>query len=335
MKAVLFEAHGDVDALQVREWPDPVPGPDEVLIRVEAAAFNGFDPMVLQGIPTLKTPLPMIPGGDLAGRVVELGSDVPTGSWKVDDRVLVMPLQPGRGMMGETLRGGFCELVAVPHQYLVRIPEQVSFVDAAALPVAYGTAHRMMVTRGKVGAGDRVVILGATGGVGTCCVQLAKLAGAEVLACTSSAEKAKRLAEIGADHVVNTSTQDALAEVVRLFGKPRVFGTSGGADIVVNYIGGESWSKSLRMVKRGGCLLTCGATDGYDPKTDIRYIWSFELNVMGSNGWTVEDLTSLLHMIEDGKLKPVIYNVSPMAEVKSSMRDLMDRKVFGKAILVP
>lgn len=335
MKAVLFDAHGDIDALNVREWPDPTPASDEVLIRVEAAAFNGFDPMVLNGIPTLKTPLPMIPGGDVAGRIVQLGSEVPAGSWNADDRVLIMPLQPGRGMMGETLRGGFCEFVAVPHQYLVRIPDRVSFVEAAALPVAYGTSHRMMVTRGKVGPGDRVVILGATGGVGTCCVQLAKLAGAEVLACTSSAEKAKRLTEIGADHVVNTSTHDFLSEALRLFGKPRVFGASGGADVVVNYIGGETWAKSLRMVKRGGRLLTCGATDGYDPKTDIRYIWSFELDVIGSNGWTVDDLTTLLQMIEDGKLKPVIYNVRPMEEVKSSMRDLIDRKVFGKAILVP
>ncbi len=335
MRAVLFDAHGDIDALQVRECPDPTPGPDEVLVRVEAAAFNGFDPMVLQGIPTLKTPLPMIPGGDVAGHIVQLGSEVPAGTWSVDDRVLIMPLQPGRGMMGETLRGGFCELVSVPHQYLVRIPERVSFVEAAALPVAYGTAHRMMVTRGKVAAGDRVVILGATGGVGTCCVQLAKLAGAEVLACTSSAEKAERLKELGADHVVNTSTHDYLSESHRLFGKPRVFGTSGGADVVVNYIGGGSWAKSLRMVKRGGRLLTCGATDGYDPKTDIRYIWSLELDIVGSNGWMVEDLTTLLKMIDEGKLKPVIYNVRPLAEAKSSMRDLIDRKVFGKAILVP
>lgn len=335
MKAVMFDAHGGVDALNWRDWPDPQPAANEALIKIEAAALNGFDPMVLNGIPTLKTPLPMIPGGDMAGVIVALGAEVPAAAWRVGDRVLVQPLQPGRGMMGETARGGFCELVAVPQDYLVRMPAEVSFVDAAALPVAYGAAHRMMVTRGRIAAGERVVVLGATGGVGTCCVQLAKLAGAEVVACTSAAAKVERLKAIGADHVINTSTHEVGAEIIRLYGKPRVFGPSGGADVVVNYIGGDSWAKSLRMIKRGGRMLTCGATDGYDPKTDIRYIWCYELNVMGANGWTIEDLEALLGLVASKRLAPVIDSVRPMREARSAMQELIDRKVFGKAILAP
>jgi alcohol dehydrogenase len=335
MKAVVFDNHGDVSEICWREWPEPEVKPDEVKVRIQAAAFNGFDPMVLKGIPTLKTPLPMIPGGDMAGEVVEIGSAVPAGQWKVGERVMVMPLHIGKGMMGETMRGGFCEFVSVQHQYLIRLPDAVSYVDAAALPIAYGTAHRMMITRGKVRAGDRVLILGATGGVGTCCVQLAKLAGAEVAACTSSSVKAAQLKEIGADHVINTLEQDFVEETVKLWGKPRVFGESGGADIVVNFIGGKNWGKSLRAVKRDGRLLTCGATDGYDPQTDIRYIWSFELNIIGSNGWAMDDLRALLDLVAAGRLKPVIASVRKMQEAKTSMQDVIDRKVFGKAILTP
>jgi alcohol dehydrogenase len=335
MKAVVFDAHGPLDALEWRPWHDPVPEPGEVLVKVEAAALNGFDPMVLAGIPTLKTPLPMIPGGDVAGTVAALGPDVPPQSWRMGDRVLVMPLQIGRGMMGETLRGGFCEYVAVPQDYLVRIPDDVSFVDAAALPVAYGTAHRMMVERGKIAAGETVLILGATGGVGTCCVQLAKLAGARAIACTSSSAKAEKLKGIGADHVINTCKQDWVAETRALCGKPRVYGEGGGVDAVVNYIGGESWAQALRTVRRDGRVLTCGATDGYAPPTDLRYIWSYELNIIGANGWEISDLEILLQMIAQKKLAPVIDCVRPMREVKQSMQDLMDRKVFGKAVLVP
>jgi alcohol dehydrogenase len=336
MRAVVFDEHGDLDRLEIREWPEPRTEPVEVKIKVEAAAFNGFDPMVLNGIPTLKTPLPMIPGGDIAGSIVEIGTEVPPGRWAVGDRVLIQPLQPGRGMIGETLRGGFCDFITVPHRYALKIPDNVSYDDAAALPIAYGTAHRMLTTRAKLARGDKMLILGATGGVGTCCIQLAKLMGAEVAACTSSSAKAIRLKEIGADHVINTSEEDFLDASIRLFGKPKVFGEGGGgADVIINYIGGASWARALRACRRDGRILTCGATDGFDPKTDLRYIWSLELNIVGSNGWTDDDITSLLGLVSEGRLRPVVHSVRKMSEAKVSMGELMDRKVFGKAILVP
>ena len=333
MKAVVFHQHGPLDNLRYEDYPDPRPGATEVLIQVGAVALNGFDPMVLRGIPGLKTPLPMIPGADIAGQIVELGDSVDRSRWRVGNRVTVIPNQPN-GMMGETKRGGCSELVAVEQDYLLPIPDAVSFVEASCLPVAYGTALRMIETRGQLQRGDKVLILGASGGVGTCCVQLAKSIGCEVIACASSDWKLARLKELGADHTINTSTQNYVAEIHRMYGKPRIRG-GGGVDVIVNYTGGETWAECFRALKLQGKLLTCGATAGYDPKTDIRYIWSFEFNILGSNGWTVEDQRELLRRVADGRVKPVVHCERPLSEIKIPFQELMDREVFGKVVLIP
>jgi alcohol dehydrogenase len=333
MKAAIFHQHGTLDNILYEEYPDPRPGPSDVMLRVRAVALNGFDPMVLRGIPGLKTPLPMIPGADIAGEIVELGSAVSPGRWKVGDRVMVIPNQPD-GMMGETKRGGASELVSVGEDFLIRLPDEVSFVKAACLPVAYGTALRMIETRGKLQPGEKVLILGASGGVGTCCVQLAKSIGCEVIACASSDWKIRRLQELGADHLIDTSKQNYVTEVHRLYGKPRTRG-GGGVDVVINYSGGDSWAECFRTLKLNGRLLTCGATAGYDPRTDIRYIWSFEFNIIGSNGWTDDDLRELLRRVVDGRVKPIVHSERPLAEIKEPFRELMQREVFGKAVLLP
>jgi alcohol dehydrogenase len=335
MKAIVFRQHGGIEQLHYEEFPDPEPGPQDVLIRVGAVSLNGFDPMILNGIPGLKTPLPMIPGADFAGEIVALGDAVDRSRWHCGQRVATVPLQPGVGMMGETLRGAASELCVVPQSALLSLPDAVSFIEAACLPTAYGTALRMMQTRGKVTRGERVLILGATGGVGTCCVQLAKLAGAEVIACASSPLKAEKLKEIGADHVVDTSSQDYVKEVIRIYGKPRVWGESGGVDVIVNYTGGKTWAECFRALKRDGRLLTCGATAGYAPQTDIRYIWSFEFNIIGANGWTPQDQVELLDMVADGRINPIVHSVRPLSDFGISLQELIDRKVFGKAVLQP
>lgn len=335
MKAIVFHQHGGIEQLRYEDFPDPVLGPEDVLIRVKAVSLNGFDPMILNGIPGLKTPLPMIPGADFAGVIAELGEAVDRSRWRVGQRVATVPLRPGVGMMGETLLGAAAEYAAVPQSILLPMPESVSFVDAACLPTAYGTALRMMQTRGKIARGEKVLILGASGGVGTCCVQLAKLAGAEVVACASSSEKVEKLKALGADHVVNTTTQNYVEEVIRLYGKPRVWGESGGVDVIVNYTGGKTWAECFRALKRDGRLLTCGATAGYAPPTDLRYIWSFEFNIIGANGWTPQDQVKLLDMVSDGRIKPVLHSVRPLKELAVSLQELIDRKVFGKAVLEP
>ena len=334
MKAALFRAHGGVENIEIAEIEKPQAKSDEALIRVRAVALNGFDPMILESIPGIKTPLPMIPGGDVVGEIEEVGDAV--SRFKPGDRVMVDPVLVGRGVLGESVCGGACEYIAIPESNLVSIPDGVSWEDAAALPIAYGTAHRMMVTHAQVAAGQKVLILGATGGVGVCAVQIAKAAGAEVMAGTTSDEKAAMLRELGADHIVNVAKQDFFEEVKRVWGKPRVFGESGGADILINFLGGNDWAKGLKCVTRGGKVLTCGATNGFDPKTDLRYIWSFELKVLGSNSWAREDLTALLEKVRSGELKPVISAVRPLDDLALSLQSMIDRKTFGKeVILVP
>ena len=199
---------------------------------------------------------------------------------------MVIPNQPD-GMMGETKRGG-APTRGAGRDFPAAAAGRGVLPQRGRLPVAYGTALRMIETRGKLQPKETVLILGASGGVGTCCVQLAKSIGCEVIACASSDWKIARLKELGADHVINTEQQNYVAEVHRLYGKPRTRG-GGGVDVIINYTGGDTWAECFRALKRHGRLLTCGATAGYDPKTDIRYIWSFEFNIIGCNAWTDDD----------------------------------------------
>jgi alcohol dehydrogenase len=305
-----------------------------VVVGVRATSLNYHDVFTLRGMPGITIPMPAIMGLDVAGVVVELGAGVE--GWKPGDRVLVDPIDRVKGgLMGETIHGGLAERCRAAAHQLVRIPAGVTFAEAAALPVAYGTAHRMMLTQGRVAAGERVLVLGASGGVGTGCVLLAKLAGATVVACASSDAKLKRLHELGADQVIDYARGDFMAEVHARFGKPHRRGFDGGVDVVVNFTGGETWVPSLRCLRRGGRLLTCGATAGFDPRTDLRYIWTFELQVLGSNGWTLEDLVTLLQMVEERRLSPVIDRVLPLREALEGLRLLAEREVIGKVIVVP
>jgi len=335
MRAVALYEHGGPDRLvSVEDFPDPRPGPGEVIVRVRACSLNYHDVFTRRGMPGIKLTLPVIPGLDLAGEVAELGTGV--DGWRVGDRVLVDPVDRQKGgLMGETMHGGLAERCRVAAHQLIRLPDGVSFEDAAALPVAYGTAHRMMFTQGRVAAGEKVLVLGASGGVGTCCVFLAKMVGARVIACASSEDKLSRLKDMGADDLVNYASGDFVAEIHRRFGKPHRRGYEGGVDVVVNYTGGDTWVPSLRCLRRGGRLLTCGATAGHDPRTDIRFIWTFELQVLGSNGWARADLEALLGMVRDGRMKPAIDRVLPLAEAREGIRLLEDREVIGKVVVVP
>lgn len=335
MRAVTLREHGGPEQLVYEpDFPDPVAGEGQVIVRVRATSLNYHDVFTRRGMPGITVPKPMIPGLDLAGEVEEVGPGVE--GWRPGDRVLVDPLNRVKGgLMGETVHGGLAERCRVDAHQLVRIPDGVSFAAAAALPVAYGTAHRMMVTRGRVAAGEKVLILGASGGVGTCCVFLAKLAGATVIACGSSAAKLARLRELGADQVIDYTAADVVEEVHRRFGKPHRRTFTGGVDVVVNYTGGDTWVPSLRCLRRGGRLLTCGATAGYDPRTDIRFIWTFELEILGANGWTREDLETLLALVQAGRLTPVIDRVFPLEQAREALRLLEDREVVGKVIVAP
>jgi alcohol dehydrogenase len=302
---------------------------------MRACALNYHDVFTRNGMPGIKVPLPLILGNDLAGEIAAVGSQVV--GFAPGERVLVDPIDRVKGgFLGDTMDGGLSELVRVPSHMLIGLDPQIDYAQAAALPVAYGTAHRMMLTRGRIEAGERVLILGASGGVGTCCLQIAKQAGATVIACASSEAKLARLKGLGADVLINYATTDWVAECRRLFGQPRVFSPkeSGGLDVVVNFTGGDTWTKSLKVLRRSGRLLTCGATAGYDPPEDIRFIWTFELNIIGSNGWAREDILALLDLTRSGKLRPVLHpRRFDLAQAHEALALLEQRAVVGKVIV--
>ena len=304
-----------------------------MVIRVRAASFNYHDVFTVRGMPGIKVPLPVIIGLDMAGEIAEVGAGV--SGWKAGDRVLVNPVNKKKGLMGEMLDGGMAEYCAVAADQLVAMPAGVSFEQAASLPVAYGTAHRMLITHDTVKAGDKVLVLGASGGVGTGCVLLAKMLGAEVIACASSAEKLARLKAMGADEVIDYTKTDWSKWAVEKYGKPQRRTYDGGVDVVINFTGGDTWVPSLRCLKRGGKLLVCGATAGYDPKEDLRYVWSFELQIIGSNSFYDDNLAALMELIGAGKIKPVIDKVLPLEQAREGLRLIQDREVIGKVVVTP
>lgn len=334
MRAALYDRHGDVEELYVGELPRPEPAAGEVLLRVRAVALNGFDPMMLQGSTGIRVPFPMVPCGDAAGEVAGFGPGTDPGRWRVGDRAALDPVIENRGMMGEKVLGVAREYVAVPLKNLVPVPDGVSLEAAAAVPVAYGTAQRVVEERARIEPGETVLVLGATGGVGVCCVQLCKLAGATVIATGSGEWKREKLKELGADHVFPSRTEEWLGQVKAIAGRPRYLDkAAGGVDAVVNYIGGDTWAASLKVLRYHGRMITCGATAGYDPPTDIRYIWSFEQTITGSDGWSRAGIAQLLEMVAAGRLDPAVHAVRPLEEVGEAMAELVARQVFGKSIL--
>lgn len=335
MQAVYFEKHGGPEVLQYGRFPDPEIEPGFVRVKVNACSLNYLDIFSRRGMPGIVIELPSITGGDCAGQVAELGEGVE--GWEVGQRVLLDPVYRNAEtgafrLLGENCKGALAQYCVAHHSQLIPLPDTVSDEDAACLPVAYGTSHRMIITRGDVKAGQTVLILGASGGVGTSSLLLAKLRGAHVIAAAGSDEKCAKLRDLGADETINYNETP-----FRQYCREKTGGLmrGGGYDVVVNFTGGETWADSLRCLKFGGKLLTCGATAGFDPMTDIRYIWTGELNVMGSNGWQRSDLQALVGLVSSGKLRPVIDRVMPLSAGIEACRLLEDRQFFGKIVIKP
>ena len=325
MKAAVIEEQGSVENLVYRDWPDPEIGPDEVLMRVKACALNYLDLEVRRGMPGFPIETPFISGGDMAGVVEAVGADVTR--FKPGDRVVFNPF--GRdGMMGEDCQGGLAELAKAPETQVIALPDDVTFEQAAALPVGYGTAHRIMFDRAQVKADDLVLILGAAGGVGTGCLQIAKAIGARTICTSSSKANLEKLTALGADHVINTAELDFSREAWAISGKK-------GVNVCVNYIGGRTWVPALRTMAQDGRVVTCGASAGFDPATDIRYIWTRELRILGANGWTDEGIIWLLGKVASGELEPIIDSIFPLSEIQAAETKLESREAFGKVVLNP
>lgn len=335
MRAAITTEHGGRETIRiVDDWPDPVAGAGQVLVEIAACAVNFHDIFTRRGMPGITLKLPVVVGSDIAGTICAVGEGVT--QWQVGDRVLIDPvLREGTfGMIGETVDGGRASHIAVSTAQLVAIPDGVTLEQAAALPLAYGTAYRMMMTQGRVAAGEKVLVLGASGGVGAACVQLAKMVGAEVIACASSDSKLARLKDFGADHGINYATGTILDGVKAIYGKPRVTG-GGGVDLAVNFTGGDTMKETQRCVTLGGRIVSCGATAGYDVGIDMRYLWTFEHHMIGSDGWAQSDLVALLDLIAAGKLDPIIDKVFPLEETAEAERLLEDREVVGKVLIRP
>jgi alcohol dehydrogenase len=325
MKAAVIEKQGGLENLVYRDWPDPVPREGEVLLRVRACGLNHLDIFVRRGMPGFPVAVPFISGGDIAGEIAAVGPRV--NGWSVGDRVALHPVTH-EGMMGEEIPGGMAEYVRVPTENLIRLAPGLDFATAAAVPIAYGTAIRMLFEIGKIESSDLVLVLGASGGVGIACVQIAKMLGARVIAAAGSEDKCKKLRGTGADYTIDYSKQDFSREAWTLSGKS-------GVDVVVNYTGGDTWIPSLRALKRRGKLLTCGATAGFDTRNDMRFIWVRELQILGSNGYSKQDVATALDHAGAGRVKPVISHRLPLSEAREAERLMEDRKFFGKIVLLP
>ncbi|WP_345245923.1 quinone oxidoreductase family protein [Pigmentiphaga soli] len=327
MRVVALREHGGPEQLKLEHWPVPQAGPGQALVEVKACGLNYMDVFVTHGMPDLHTEMPRIPGGDVAGIVREVGDGV-ARDW-IGKRVALFPRFPEGGVLGEHGNGGLCEYIAVDQRQLIEIPEGVSFDQAAALPIAYGTSHRMLFTRGRIKAGEKVLVLGASGGVGVSCVQFAKMVGAEVIACTSSESKARRLKELGADHIVNYAEQPDFSKAV--------WAASGkkGVDVAINFTGGDTWIPTQRCMAVNGRILTCGSTAGHLCQIDVRYVWHREIDIIGSRAYVPDDIKACLGYVADGRLEPVIDTALPLERAADGVALLDGRRIFGKVIVNP
>ena len=331
MKALRIHSPGGPELLRWEDVSEPQPGPGEITVDVKAAAMNHLDIWVRKGLPGIH--YPRILGCDGAGVVRETGRRVllnparSCGSCEFcsDGQ---HPLCRDYSIQGEHRDGTDCATVCVPKASAIEIPDSLSFEEAAAAPLVFVTAWRMIVTRGRLKPSEDVLIWSAGAGVGTVCVQFAKHLGARVIATASSDEKCARLKSLGADLVLNHAREDVLKRVRELTGKR-------GVDLVVDYIGKETWAKSLACLRRGGRLVTCGATSGHDPVEDLRHVFYRQLEIIGCTMGNDKELQDVLRLVFRGELRPVIDSVLPMKEGAESHRRLESRQAFGKIVLVP
>ena len=342
MKAVLFHEHGGPEVLKYEDAPDPKPGRGDVLIDVKATSINHIDIFLRRGMPGVRVPLPKIAGCDAAGIIKEVGPDV--SGLKPGDRVTINPgiscghcefCASGFGsqcttyaMVGEHIDGAYAQLLRVPAHIVLPIPDSLSFEEAAAAPLVFLTAWSMMVGKGDIRPGEDVLILGAGAGVGTAAIQIAKLVGCRVIATASTDEKLARAKQLGADILINYR-KDEFDKRVRDITNKR------GVDVVIDYIGADTWVQSLRSARKGGRVLTCGATTGFAPQTDLRHVFYRQVRVIGSTMGSHKEFMDVMKCIFRGQLKPIIDRVLPLSEAHQGHELIEKREIFGKIVLTP
>jgi zinc-binding alcohol dehydrogenase/oxidoreductase len=324
MKAVRIHEDGGPEVLRYEEVPDSVAGAGEVLIRLRAASLNHLDLWVRQGRPSV--PKPRILGADGAGVIEALGEGVE--GFEPGDPVVINPglaHAPRIIVLGEHTDGTHAELVVVPAPNVYPLPDGVSFEEAAAFPLVFLTAYRMLATKAQVEAGEWVLIWGAGGGVGTAAFSIAKALGARTIVTSSSQEKLGRLRELGADAAVSHHDADVAAEVKEL--------TGGGADVVVEHVGKATWHASLQAARAGGRVVVCGATSGPNPPASLHRIWWKELTIYGSTMGTREDFEGAYDLVASGRARPIVDRTFPLAETRAAHERLEAAEQLGKIVL--
>jgi len=340
MKAIAITAHGDMDQVQYMDVDRPQLGPRDVLIEARAVALNHLDIWVRNGLPGSKLAMPHVLGADGAGVVAEVGGEVRTV--KVGDRVLINPalncgvcefchageqsLCARFGIMGETCPGTFAAYFKIPQENAHPVPEGLSWEEAAALPLVFVTAWRMLISKAAIKPGEDILILGIGGGVSTAALQIAKSLGLRAIVTSSSDEKLQQAKNLGADVVINYKTQDFAREV-------RDITQRRGVDVVVDSVGGDSYAKSLACLVKGGRLVTCGATAGPRPQTDLQRIFWNQLSVFGSTMGNMREFAEMLNFVRKRGLKPVIDQVFPLSDGAQAIARLEEGKQFGKIVL--
>ncbi|MBT8395366.1 MAG: zinc-binding dehydrogenase [Gemmatimonadetes bacterium] len=341
MKAAIFAEHGGPQVVHLDDVPVPDPGPGEVRVAVRAAAMNHLDLWVRRGLP-FEIIMPHIGGSDIAGVVdaagpgvsgVEPGTRVvvdPSLDYGWYDDVPSGPTLPAKEMrlIGEHTQGGFAEYCVVPAENLVEVPDSVSFQDAAAASLVGVTAWRALMVRGGLRTGERVLITGASGGVSTVAIQMARLAGAEVFAVTSGRENVTKARELGAQTVYDRNEVEWGREVFRDTGKR-------GVDLVLDSVGEAIWPACLKALAVGGRLVTFGATTGAAGATEIRLVFWKQLSVLGSTMGSPADYRNAMNLVFQGKVEPVIHSILPLEETRTAHELLEAGQVFGKIVLTP
>jgi NADPH:quinone reductase-like Zn-dependent oxidoreductase len=323
VKAVRIHEDGGPEVLRYEDAPDPVAGPGEVLIGLRAASLNHLDVWLRRGLPS--APKPRILGADGAGVVVALGEDV--DRFREGDEVVINPgLDEGARIVGEHMDGTHAELIALPADYVYPLPDGLTFEQAAAFPLVFETAYRMLVTRAGLQKGEWVFVWGIGGGVATAAMQIAKALGARVIVTSSSDEKLARARELGADATVNHTDADVAAAV-------REATDGHGADIVVEHVGEATWKTSLQVAASGGRVTVCGATSGPNPPANLHRIWWKQLTVLGSTMGTQADFQAVYELVANGSAEPVVDRAFPLAEAAAAHEHLEAGRQLGKVVL--
>jgi NADPH:quinone reductase-like Zn-dependent oxidoreductase len=342
MKAVRFHEHGGLEVLKYEDAPEPVIQPTEVLVKVKACALNHLDLWMRTGVRAWKLPMPHIVGSDISGEVAQVGALVTNA--KPGDRVLLAPgISCGQcdacwkgldsacrsfTIFGVVMDGGYAEYVKSPAVNVIPIPGDLSFEEAASVPLVFLTAWHMLLGRARLQPGEDVLVVGAGSGVGIAAIQVAKLVGCRVIATAGNDEKLAKARELGADEGINHTRQSIAEEVARMTGKR-------GVDVIVEHVGQAVWEDCFNSLATYGRLVTCGTTTGGEVKLSVQALFGRQRSILGSYMGGKGELMEVLKLIGQRKLKPVIDSVFPLAEAREAQRKMESRDFFGKILLRP